>query len=335
MFFINSLQKMKVITIGRYPDNNVVINEPIVGRHHAKIIQHSDGHYTILDLNSKNGTFVNGKRIFEETRLNLNDVVKIGHTTLDWSDYFKSSSKSPSQTSSSSAHKKKSNVLKAFPVMLVLIGGIILAVVLFSDGQSNGNITYEQPQQETNTIIPRTSDRSNIRQKISVGDIADDLVGQVITAPSDDGYFPKEWRWEIENGEVLEVKELNREKDQSGYEVITIFAHLHKGSVKIDVEMILKYSQNGGRRVLTHSRTTKLIIPRQTDYSQCVELKMDYDFLPSLMLHNHSNMTLFVGGDYSSGEQRVLFSTIVKPLSSEMVAVGSIQNYHVHFAYEK
>lgn len=51
---------MKTITIGRHPDNNVVINDPIVGRHHLRIMQYDDGHYSVLDLNSTNGTYVNG-----------------------------------------------------------------------------------------------------------------------------------------------------------------------------------------------------------------------------------------------------------------------------------
>lgn len=95
--------------------------------------------------------------------------------------------------------------------------------------------------------------------------------------------------------------------------------------------MILKYSQNG----LVSSRVTELTIPQQTDYSQYVEMEMDYDFIPALMLYNRSNMTLFIGGDYSSGDERSLFSAVIEPHSSKMIAFGNVQYYHIHFAYKK
>lgn len=51
---------MRVITIGRTPDNDVVIHDPKISRHHAQIVQHERGEYSIVDLKSTNGTYVNG-----------------------------------------------------------------------------------------------------------------------------------------------------------------------------------------------------------------------------------------------------------------------------------
>ncbi|MDR2065261.1 MAG: FHA domain-containing protein, partial [Prevotellaceae bacterium] len=59
---------MKVITIGRKPENSVVINDPLVSRHHLQIIQDDSGNFRLADFGSKNGTFVNGKRISGEVR---------------------------------------------------------------------------------------------------------------------------------------------------------------------------------------------------------------------------------------------------------------------------
>lgn len=165
--------------------------------------------------------------------------------------------------------------------------------------------------------------------------IYEDLVGQVLMAPSEDGYFPGDWKWKIEDGEVDYVQELSRYIEASGCEVVTVLAHLHRGYVKIDAEMILKYSQKGSGKELTYSRVTKLTIPKQTDYSKYVELEMSYDFLPALILYNRSNMTLFVGGDYSTGDETGLFSAIMEPHSSKSLVIGNVQSYHVHFAYEK
>lgn len=80
---------MKVITIGRSGENDVVINDPHASRHHVQIIQHDDGHYSLSDFGSTNGTFVNGQKISGEVLLRENDVVRIGNTTIPWIKYFK------------------------------------------------------------------------------------------------------------------------------------------------------------------------------------------------------------------------------------------------------
>ena len=76
---------MQEITIGRKLDNDVVLNDPYVGRCVAKIIRHDDGHYSIVDLMSTNGVYLNGKRIpaGEEIIINKYDVILIGKTTLN------------------------------------------------------------------------------------------------------------------------------------------------------------------------------------------------------------------------------------------------------------
>lgn len=76
-------------------------------------------------------------------------------------------------------------------------------------------------------------------------------------------------------------------------------------------------------------------MPSQTDYSQYVRLEMDYDFMPTLVLHNNSNMTLFVGGDWSANAEPERFGCIIDPQSSASIAIGLINSYHIHFAYRK
>ncbi|MDR1169679.1 MAG: FHA domain-containing protein [Prevotellaceae bacterium] len=80
---------MKVITVGRNPGNNVVINDSLVSRHHLQIIQDDYGNFRLADFGSKNGTFVNGKRVTGEVGLNSGDIIRIGNTTLPWNSYFK------------------------------------------------------------------------------------------------------------------------------------------------------------------------------------------------------------------------------------------------------
>jgi adenylate cyclase len=76
-----SLQiKKEKITIGRSPDNNLILSEESISRHHAEIKEMKDG-YLLTDLGSYNGTKVNEKSI-QSVLLKHNDKIKIGLTSL-------------------------------------------------------------------------------------------------------------------------------------------------------------------------------------------------------------------------------------------------------------
>ncbi len=63
--------------IGRAPDNDLVLSEKSVSRHHAFIHFKEDGYY-IYDQNSMAGTRINGKKINGEARLQANNVLSLG-----------------------------------------------------------------------------------------------------------------------------------------------------------------------------------------------------------------------------------------------------------------
>lgn len=75
---------MKRITIGRQFDNDVLINNNNVSSHHAVLIVTDMLDVSIQDLNSTNGTFVNGTRISEPTLLHPSDEVYLSNVPLDW-----------------------------------------------------------------------------------------------------------------------------------------------------------------------------------------------------------------------------------------------------------
>ena len=62
--------------IGRAPDCDVFLDDVTVSRRHAEIL-HSDERFTIRDLGSLNGTFVNRRRV-ESAELTDDDEVQIG-----------------------------------------------------------------------------------------------------------------------------------------------------------------------------------------------------------------------------------------------------------------
>ncbi|HYT36215.1 MAG TPA: FAD-dependent oxidoreductase [Ktedonobacteraceae bacterium] len=75
------LSQTKALTIGREPDATLFINHHIVSRRHA-MITYANGCYLLRDLGSKNGTFLNDKRLepFRVHILHPHDKIRIGTT---------------------------------------------------------------------------------------------------------------------------------------------------------------------------------------------------------------------------------------------------------------
>jgi hypothetical protein len=71
--------KDEVINLGRDITNNIVINDREVSRHHLRLMRGAEG-YTIEDLGSTNGTFINGKRVTGATPLKNGDMIGLGET---------------------------------------------------------------------------------------------------------------------------------------------------------------------------------------------------------------------------------------------------------------
>ncbi|HRP34549.1 MAG TPA: FHA domain-containing protein [Gammaproteobacteria bacterium] len=71
-------------TVGRLPDNDIRIDNPAVSGHHSLIINILNDSF-LEDLNSTNGTYVNGKLIKKHALAN-GDVVTIGHHQLRFVD---------------------------------------------------------------------------------------------------------------------------------------------------------------------------------------------------------------------------------------------------------
>ncbi len=69
------------VVLGRSPDVECPIPSLTVSRKHARLEKRSDGFY-LSDLNSKNGTFLNGTKIAGPTRVQPGDKIEIGEIDL-------------------------------------------------------------------------------------------------------------------------------------------------------------------------------------------------------------------------------------------------------------
>jgi pSer/pThr/pTyr-binding forkhead associated (FHA) protein len=69
------------VTVGRADDNDVVIDDPAVSRHHLVFERLAAG-WSAHDVNSLNGTLVNGEPIVAGRPLYHEDQIRVGDTKL-------------------------------------------------------------------------------------------------------------------------------------------------------------------------------------------------------------------------------------------------------------
>ena len=70
-----------ILAVGRMVDSEIFIDEPVVSRRHAEIFRSGDT-YFVRDVGSRNGTFLNGKRVFQPAELTPGNVISVGASKI-------------------------------------------------------------------------------------------------------------------------------------------------------------------------------------------------------------------------------------------------------------
>ena len=71
-------------TIGRSDDNSVVLSDRWISRNHAMLQSMETGEFYLIDLGSRNGSFVNGRRVSIPVTLHHGDRLTFGQTELEF-----------------------------------------------------------------------------------------------------------------------------------------------------------------------------------------------------------------------------------------------------------
>ena len=93
---------MKELKIGRNPENDIQLQDSSVSRQHA-ILVIGNGEYSIRDLGSSNGTYVNGVRVNGIASLKKHDIVKVGNALVPWMNHLHMIGENPQTQFRSSA----------------------------------------------------------------------------------------------------------------------------------------------------------------------------------------------------------------------------------------
>jgi pSer/pThr/pTyr-binding forkhead associated (FHA) protein len=139
------------LTVGRSADNNIRVEDKTISSHHATLT--FDGNdYVLKDLNSTNGSRVNGRRI-TEVKLSHGDHVRLGHVELRYESEARKSgqplpptargvdlttttplSVTPVSLTSASPFRRRTNkshwILNGIIALLVLVAVVGIALLL-------------------------------------------------------------------------------------------------------------------------------------------------------------------------------------------------------------
>jgi len=75
--------KESSVSVGRNPDNTIALEFNGISRYHFKIHANQDGH-ELEDLESKNGTYLNNKKVEVRVQLTKADIIKVGSIALKY-----------------------------------------------------------------------------------------------------------------------------------------------------------------------------------------------------------------------------------------------------------
>ena len=75
------------LTVGKHPANDIVLAaDPTVSRLHAVLRRYPAG-WCVSDLDSRNGTYVNGERVMRERPLRPADEIRLGRSRLVYREH--------------------------------------------------------------------------------------------------------------------------------------------------------------------------------------------------------------------------------------------------------
>ncbi|MFW6075903.1 MAG: FHA domain-containing protein, partial [Chloroflexota bacterium] len=71
------------VQIGRFENNDLVLDHPTVSAYHAEIVLRPDGRYELMDRDSRNGTRINGT-VIRSAVLKHGDQITLGALTIHY-----------------------------------------------------------------------------------------------------------------------------------------------------------------------------------------------------------------------------------------------------------
>lgn len=172
----------KALHIGRADTNDIIISDISVSRQHGVLTFGDFDSFTYEDLNSANGSFINGNRVYGKVILKKTDILKVGKSLVPWQNYITQQNSYTSNKEHNSYDKeaptvfnnppldnlsytKKNKIVQYWPVLVAFF--VIGIIILIVQGKSN------KKHEDTEVVLDHTeNDDSNNNEKVvKVSDI--------------------------------------------------------------------------------------------------------------------------------------------------------------------
>ena len=154
----------QLIKVGSAADNNIVLKEEGISRYHAEFFLDEEGNVFITDMNSTNGTFVNGKKVNGSQQLHKSDEVDLADVSVEWGLFFSDASmlkdtkiktKKRRADKSKSTPKKRPVVLWAlFIALAFVVSGFVINELMFSNNGNDASGNASETENEEGFVIP-------------------------------------------------------------------------------------------------------------------------------------------------------------------------------------
>jgi hypothetical protein len=145
-----------VVTIGRADDNAIVLADPEVSAHHARIAWDARrGVYYIEDLGSVEGTYVNERSIGGPVKLHHGDVIRVGNTVMGLS--WQSSYVAPmDEDEGRRPFPFVVGIVAAVLAAITLLCLVLLAALLLTRDRGVPDVTIQSPANNSRIVAGST-----------------------------------------------------------------------------------------------------------------------------------------------------------------------------------
>lgn len=113
-------------SVGRSPENGLVLQDGQVSRRHAMLQAQGEGEFWLVDLGSANGSYLNGRRIAQPTQLKSGDEITLSGVALRFGSAYLANSQ-PSADNLMAATMLSIRTAKCWMMMVDIIGSTAMA----------------------------------------------------------------------------------------------------------------------------------------------------------------------------------------------------------------
>ena len=154
------------IVIGRDKKCDLLLTHDSISRKHAELFIDLDGNVFITDLNSKNGTYVNGRRIYQSDQLFQGDTLVVGDKIeVNWLSYIPYGVGPSSESAIVTIPKTNS---KSIIPYLIIAASTILAVLYISNMTGEENVADDKKKSKKDEILIVDEDKPLDNREVNV-----------------------------------------------------------------------------------------------------------------------------------------------------------------------